>query len=665
MKKIAVLLLTLMLLTSCTVSKRVTSLQVPTFSASQDEVDIAAYEEKYGEYDGVYLESEYILEHTGIPAYSLAISPWKFYEISKFKYIVFNPDATSVSTFSIQRNTSAKLEKFYIRVIYPNGEIEQFGSHDLYWDQTTNHQKTYKFAYPNITKGTIIDVGYELSYLIPYVIPPTEHVINLQYPMPCEKLKFKYAFPDWWEIQAKKIAENVSLDVEMAKDPENNKKTITYAAENIPAYKMEAYAPVFKEIGKYYQFQITKMSMNGMNYNAPKSWREAARGFKTYATRKDGLFSSEVLDTTNGLIKGQEDPLEKMDAIITYLQENIKIANDGKKRNFKEILIDKQGDAYRITGLAQSMLMKAGLDAKYLLLHSSIDGYLDKDYIRAGQFSHPAIGIKLEGHTYVLFPYLKAPIGYVPEFFLGQQAIAITLGEGHDYTIDFWDVPVETITRNKIDGTCSLAINEEGVIHAEEDMVFSGSLAIALRERLKELKKDEQEGVIQELLDYDESSIEFSSFELENIEAYKAPLRIRLTYDIDNLVTVLPDEVIFQTAGLFSPSSGSRYKIDTEERYNPIKILFDAEFNKQISIRFPESWVPATALNDVKTENIFGSIEGTYQVEPGQISASHKLNLKRSYESREKITALKEIAGAQSMLFIPSIIFTHKQTQRM
>jgi hypothetical protein len=320
-----------------------------------------------------------------------------------------------------------------------------------------------------------------------------------------------------------------------------------------------------------------------------------------------------------------------MDAIITYLQEN------------KEFSSDK-GNDLRLTVLAKAMLNKAGIDAKYLFLHSAEQGYFDETYISPTQISSPALGVKLDNRIYILFPYIKIPVGYIPEPFQGQKAIAINMDKGGAYTSKFsteiWDIPVEVETNNRVEEFTDLSIDEEGHIHATEEKVFYGNLAIKFRELFKNLRGDEQKKDVEKLLAYDEGISELTTFKIENLEEFKKPLKIILEYKLDNLVTLLSDEIIFQTGGLFSPSSGATFKIDSKKRYNPIKIPYDEKVIKKITIHFPETWTPTTPLKDVSFSNIFGEIEGKYTVEKGKILVTQCRSLKRSRAPKERIEEL-------------------------
>ncbi|MEJ2050889.1 MAG: hypothetical protein P8Y60_13825, partial [Calditrichota bacterium] len=489
-----------------------------------------------------------------------------------------------------------------------------------------------------------------------FTIPPLSHDIPLQFIIPCEKLSFSYAYPDWWKIQVKKIAKDSIPHYQVKQDPENRKTTITYLANNVPALQIEKYSPFFKEVVNYFEFMITDLQMLSRSYKSEKSWNDLMISLRKDKMNKDGFLSSLVENTTKDIIKDVHTPLEKLDTIITYLQTNIEPMNEYDDRNFKRILEDKKGSVSRITGLAHSMLTKAGLEAQYLLLHSAKDGYFDRDYISYSQFTIPAVGVTIEDEKYVVFPYAKIPISYVPQNFQGQLALGIS-GDKQSTEVEFWEVPSGNQAENIVDEEYNLKIDEAGLINVSEIKTYRGSNAYFGRQALEDLTDDELEDELKELLTYTDGEIKIVSREIINLEAYKKPLIIKLNYTIDNLITLTPEEVIFQTGGLFSPISGAKYKIDTEERQNPIRIYYNETIIKHINISFPESWKIEKPLKNIEFQNIFGRIYGEYHISSGQLIANQQRQLVRSDAPKEKISELLELTGEKSRLAIPTIVF--------
>ncbi len=665
MRKMFMVGLLVLIFAGCTTSKRSVFLTVPPAgSAEQEQIDLAALEEKYQKYDGVYLLLENTYEHVGnkenlLQGYGVAGS-WNYYHIRKEKYVLFNPDNQRLSTFRIRLGKYDVLENIYLRITYPDGQVKQYGRADLTLKTDSYGSKDFTFIYPNVRKGVIIEEGFSVTYTALNHFPPLEYDIPLQFPIPCEKVSLSFAYPDWWKIKAKKIAEKDTIPYRVRREKENRKIIITYEAEYVPAIQREPYSPFFKEVADYFEFMITQLQMLSFKFKRARTWADLMDGLRKEHMNKDGFLSTHVKKTTEEIIESKTTLADRLDTIITYLQENIEVSDPWDRRNFKAILKDKKGSLIRINGLAHSMLTKAGIDAQYLLVHSAKNGYFDKDYVNSSQFDVPAIGAIIDGERYVVFPYLKIPLGFIPEYLQGQPAVGIT-DKKTSKAVEFWEVPKVSRRHNTVDEYYDLTIDEDGLITVKEEKVLRGSDAFSVREKLADLNDEEIEDLMEELLTYTDGEVKLSAYEVVNREAFKKPLSITLEYSIDNLVSVLPDEVIFQTGGLFSPISGVKFKLDTEERQNPIKIYYDELFNKHIIIRFPAGRQISTPLSDVQFENIFGSIRGTYQVESGLLKVEQERLLKRSSEPKEKIGELLEITGAHSQLAIPSFVFQVKE----
>lgn len=117
MKKSLFLIALLIVLSSCTTSKRLTHLTVPESSPDKimvAHVNVEEYESKYGQYDGVYLDVETVIEHSGGKG---IFSGWSFSRIIKRKFMVLNPDAQWLTSFRVY----SKPDVLYMRVITHKG----------------------------------------------------------------------------------------------------------------------------------------------------------------------------------------------------------------------------------------------------------------------------------------------------------------------------------------------------------------------------------------------------------------------------------------------------------------------------------------------------------------------------------------------------------------
>lgn len=648
MKKHLSLFAVVLACAACSGPMRVSSILPPEVGVPTEALpDLQACEEKYGRYGGFFFYYEDDIEH---------VTPgWSVYRVTKRKYLVLNPDAVELTTFEFKIDASGYLSEAYLQVTSPEGGVEDYGLADINLLTASDGTRTYKFAYPNIQKGSIIKEQYEVAFEDLFNHPMLDHTIPLQFGMPCEKVRARFIYPGLWAVQQKVTGKDGPLPLVRTVAEKSNRHILSYKAENVEAVRDEPYSPFFKEMADYIELMITNIVIPGAHYTTPESWNKIASQFKQYVIKKDPVFSRRVTNTTNEIIRECRTPYEKLEAIIGYLQNEISPTLSALEGNYADLLKRREGNPFMITGLAQMMLGKADIHAQYLLIHNAEEGYFDKDFIDMGQLNIPGIYVELEDTPYVAIPYIRnLPVTLIPEYLEGQTAMKIS-SMGYE---GFLEIPYGNLTMNHTEEEYDLSIHLDSTILVEEKKVMRGSFAYSARLALSMVKDDDVHEALKEFLTYSEGDVTIQSEKIENLDDYTKPLIITLTYKIDNLVTTMSEEVIFQTGGLFSPSSKAEFLIDPEERNNPIRIHRDQRYKKNITIRFPENWNIHNTFEDYRHENTFGEIRGAYEISEGRLEVTQQLTLNRIQRPKEEIGEFLEIAGSVSKHHIPSIIFT-------
>jgi hypothetical protein len=642
---------------SCSVSRRITEVQQsPTEETFlSDKINLQEYENKYSEHNGVYLLVKNVYEHSGSNN-PYDNQSWSYHKVSKYKYLVLNPDDEDLTTFTISLHPKAKINSLYLISLSPSGEIKRYDKNDLYIETDSYGYLTYKFSFPGIIKGSIIEKGIDLTYNAYEIIPPIEYNIDLQFLIPCENLEFDFAYPDWWQINTKKIKQAEYLNFNTTLNKNENKKIITYRAQNVPAIIPEPFSPFFYEVAKYLQMRITNLDA-GVKYNAPKSWREFAIQFRKFAMNNEGIFSTLVRSTTNDITEKYTTQYEKFEAIVSYVQQNIETSKDYKERDFPDVIEDRQGNIFEICGLTQAMLSKADIQTDYLLIHSATDGHFDESYISSAQFYVPGIRADIDNTSYVVLPFLKnLPVNHIPEFIQNQQALIISNDITRNGT--FWTLPTGNMAENNFKEKFDITILSDGAVSVIEEKLLEGSFAYDIREYLSKLKDDEVKGYIQENLIYDEGNVQLNSYEIINTKSYKHPLIFKLEYSINNLITITPDEIIFLTSGLLSPSSLRKFKIDPKDRVNPIKISYNQTYEKDININFPVQWGITTNLTDTEQKNDLGSFKEEFKYSEGKLKIKQVSKYFKCFKPKDQIKKLLTITGID--FNVPALIFSTK-----
>ncbi|MBI2417981.1 MAG: hypothetical protein HYV28_08775 [Ignavibacteriales bacterium] len=349
-------------------------------------------------------------------------------------------------------------------------------------------------------------------------------------------------------------------------------------------------------------------------------------------------------------------PLTKMKNILSFLQQNIKIINDYNERDFSDILSKKIANPYELCGLAYYMLKKCDIKTEYLLIHSASNGYFDPKYISVHQFDVPALKINMGQDTYVIFPHLKyMPVGQIPEEMNNETALMISndaLTNGK-----FWTIPDLHNSTDSTDTKINLNIDENGKILVKEIKSYHGIPAYTNRVLFSDSKMEETEKIIRKNFLSQDISISSLHYDIKNLTDLDKDFIIELNYNVDDLVTITPEEVIFQTGGLLSPVNLYSQKVDTVERINPIKIKSREIFTKETSITFPGNWKIQTQLKDTIIENKFGSnIEHSSSI-PNGVNIKQTTQLLKSEGEKNQISLLYNLIYGSYKMNMSAIVF--------
>ncbi|MEZ4388534.1 MAG: hypothetical protein R3D98_13375 [Candidatus Krumholzibacteriia bacterium] len=662
-----VLLGVMSLVSACTSSQRLNFLTVPGDEiAPEDRPDVAAYQQKYGRYDGVYLFYESTHEHSGNREKDfLDRAKWTYTRIIRERYLIFDPTNTELTSYRVY----GRPDQIYVRLVAPDGSLRTYGVDDLKTERDEDGDLRFVLVFPDVVPGTLVDLGWEREWRFGYTPPPLEHDISLQFRYPCERATFTYAYPDWWTLDIKRIREGYDVPLEVTNDVQNKKITLHYEATDIPALEDEPFSPYFKEMADYLEFQVAKLDMAGGHLDRADTWQELADEFQRRVLKRGAKHTDDMVEKAAAITADCTTDLARARAILRYVRDEITVGAEHHDGDYKKVIAEGSGTIFEVVGLTQVLLEAAGIEAYMLFAHSADDGWFDPEYIALGQFRYPAVRAVIDGEDYVLFPYLKhLPLEHTPLWLQGQMALIIASGEeasswdeGRVYDPGdamIWRVPEGSRAGNVSRSRFDLDVAADGLLTVTETRILDGDAAFLMRNRFDDLDLQETDDAIKELLTYSDGEVTLERYELRHLEEPEQPLEIVMHYTIDNLVMVTPEEVILQTGGLLSPLSAVDVKLDPDRRQNPIRIAFEEEHDKEITVHYPESWQVSTGLEDVEFTNEFGSLQVGYAHEPGLVTITQTVKLHRASADETHYPQLLELIGERTRLHVPAIVFT-------
>lgn len=648
------------LILGCTKSKPVIRLEMPLEpKVTATPAEIARCIDTYHGYDGVYLSTETAIEHSGSKdgtksaLFGALGVDWTYRLVYRTEYVILNPQASWLTTYSIPFAP----EKFYMQVTYPDSTAKLFDFKDMTKHKDADGRTSYKIAFPQVTKGTAVAIGYQLDFNIYTMLPPLEEDIDLQFFMPCEKLKADYAYPDWWTINLKHVAPNVEVPVVYTADSAHHKRVLTYEAEHIPAIKQEPYSPPFKQVAKYLELMVTHLKMMGQNIDRGESWQKISEDFRKYALKKSGKRSDELEKTIDSLLAGQESPLSKVNTVLSYVSDNIDFTDVDNDGNPGKTLTTKKGSVYDVVGLVQSMLTYAGFDATYILVHDAWDGYFDSSYISGSQLYAPAIKVVVDGKPIAIFPtyeHLLAPS--VPFNYRGQDALELREND----QITFWRVPDESTGSTSFTDTYQINIDSSGELLISRRHVLDGDIAYAMRRELAEYSPQERRDSLKSDVKFPGVTFTVDSLELHNDTLYDKPLAIDYRMTIHNVVSQTPDELIVQTGDIF-PFGDNSLLDDSTTRTNDIYIPDKVTYDRSFTFTLPAGWQLAALPQSELVETELGSLRSDWEKAEDGIHLRQIVTLNKNLQPKEKYPMLLSLIGRSSKAVVPPLILTRTQ----
>lgn len=173
------------------------------------------------------------------------------------------------------------------------------------------------------------------------------------------------------------------------------------------------------------------------------------------------------------------------------------------------------------------------------------------------------------------------------------------------------------------------------------------------------MKSDQVEQAVRRLMSYKGGDMIVSKYDVSGIDSSSVQLVVHIEYMINNLLTIMTNEAIFQTSGLFSPSAYVYSELETDHRSNRIVVHSACSALLDIRIKYPMSWTLSPELKDVRILNELGSASLTYdQSKPNVLGVSVEKSLSRGSAPKDKLPCLIAIVGRNPVLNVPNLVFT-------
>ena len=417
--------------------------------------------------------------------------------------------------------------------------------------------------------------------------------------------------PSWTETYRK--FEDDDHDIDIAQ----------YDAREIPALRNEPYSPYRGERLRVLEGAAIHAYMGDYSVNMiPKTWDSYASGAIGSMLDGNDRDEREIRRKVDQLVDRSAPDIEKMKRIVTWVNDSLRYRSFDDSYEYDPIkaLEAKEGQAGEINSVVGLMLLNAGLNTDFLLIHSAYDRPVDESFVAPGLYYTPGLEVEIEDSTFYLFPYIRNyPLGHIPSYLQNQSALV--MDEGGFKKFD--SIPGNSLSTSIITSEYDAEIDEDGLVTVVERRTMEGEDGFGFRREIENLDEEDLEDEVEDLIVYEGGVIDFQGYEMENREEYGQPLIITLRYTIDGLVTMTPEEAIVRIEELFSPAFSYSRKVDIEERKNPIRIYTEEQVNKKVTLTVPSTWRVNDLPDEVSEKTSFGEATARYSYTPGKLTATY------------------------------------------
>ncbi len=379
---------------------------------------------------------------------------------------------------------------------------------DANWDQM-------KLTFPNVKEGSVVEINYKVNS--PFLTNFQDWYF--QSTIPVVFSEYRARIPEYFSYD-RYMQGYISLAV-VEDHNENSTIRLTsfersqgnnvqshattnnidliethyrWVAQDVPAFKPEPYMTAVSNYISKINFELSYIKFP----NRPVepflgNWKDINKTMVEH-----DHFGSEI--TSNGFLKkvaeqaaaGAASPEDKITAITNYVRQNV--AWDGRNRlvsseSLRKVLDNKKGSSAEINLLLGSMLEKAGLTVKPVMLSTRDNGLLRVATPVVSQFNYVVCLVEADGKSWLLDATERLlPVGMLPERCLNGQGFAVSKG-------GFQWVSLDTKFKTRSAFTGNFTLDPSGEMTGTLKIDCNGY--VALRNRKKYLVDGESEYVKQ------------------------------------------------------------------------------------------------------------------------------------------------------------------------
>jgi hypothetical protein len=492
------------------------------------------------------------------------------------------------------------------QVILPNGEEIKLKKKDIYKEKVRDGLVEFKFSFPKLVEGAIIEYKYQLKSGYIGSLQPW----FFQAMVPTLWSEYRLSIPEWYDYV--QINRGRAMD-EVVTDQANGSMMIPgytekafgggsrveqrgfqrvevkinktqYIQKDVPALKQEPFITTMNDYLAYIEFQLNFIAYprQGIKQILP-SWSKVAKNlseatyFGQQYTKKK--YIKDILKETDPIMKGIESNEEKVATLYEFVASNMDW--NGKERKFitddlETAFEKKTGSSADLNLMLLALLKHYGVESYPVLVSTRDHGQAIELYAIVRQFDH-VITLAKFGEQFIAIDVddPTRPLGYPRINSLNSFGWLV------DAANPQWiQLPSPG---GKMVSSGNLKLDAEGTMSGTMDYKFEGYPAISVMSKMKD---DEKGHFLQEDLKEMYPDMKYADVEFKRSDA--ASIVAKSNCEIPYVAQVI-DDMIYLTPTIEPDYEENPFKL--QERSYPVDIPYPNSNQIIVNIEIPEGYV--------------------------------------------------------------------------
>ncbi|MBL0741815.1 DUF3857 domain-containing protein [Chryseolinea lacunae] len=378
-----------------------------------------------------------------------------------------------------ERVTKLKASTFNLE----NGRLVEtsLDGESVFKEKFNTNINLYKFTFPNVKEGSIIEYSYTLvsdflanfpNWQFQYKIPVrfSEYWAVLPDYLVFQKFMQGYIPPTLFEVKERLGSANYRV------------YTHHWISKDVPAFKTEPFMTSEHDYVSQINMALSHLSYpRSPLFEIMGSWKKLndrlleSEGFGRTITGSNFLKAK-----TKELTDGKVNQMQKLEAIFNYVQQTLEWNGSKDKYpddDLKKVVEQQKGTAADINIVLASMLEKAGIAVDMVLLSTRDHGFVRPEYPMERQLNYAIALARVEDKTFLLDATEKyLPMGTLPERCLNGQGLVISP------TRHGW-IDLEPKIKSRTSINSDLVLTDTGELNGTINYTYDGYAAQTVREK--------------------------------------------------------------------------------------------------------------------------------------------------------------------------------------